>query len=448
MRTYQLCLILLFFIVTNSSCTRKEEILIRDIPQNIGVVNAYKKAHQFSDIRWSPIDYIPTVSDAKGFIPNVKYKGLWYSSAKEPNKFIGYDLSLITAMTALNNPYSLLYTEDILGSRCRSKYGYRWNGINCGAYMGVVCSSFVAYVLGFDIHWSTKDYPYLCDKGILQQISHNDIHGFQLMDIIYEDKHVAIITDIWRNEHGKILKVEISEAIHNNVVSYTYTIRQLMDRINQEQFISVYRYSNIINNITYIPYSFVSILDDPESNFQFNNDICTIGGDYASYKTNDPVFVTYTKGDYSSMEIYDEHSLVFTCELSNNTDDHFVNITDISLPEGLYKARLTNNNTHSDYTHFEIRDLQVKISGEINSLNVSYHCRNAFPLYVDIVNNQAYPIAMYVLSREDIVNGMCHINIPELETWDGSFSDDELFIKVAFKTEYGKLYSNPIKISI
>lgn len=441
-------LLIIFTIFAISISCTKDELLYRDVPKSIGVINAYKKAHQLSDIRWIPKGCIPTVSKAQGFKPNIEYQGLWYSSAKEPNKFIGCDVSIATAMTALNNPYSLLYTEDILEQRSKSQYGNVWHGTNCGAYMGVVCNSFVAYVLGFNIPWPTKDYPSLCKRGILQEVPSYDIQLIQLMDIIYEEGHVAVITDIWRNELGEIVKIEISEAIYDNVVSRIYNRTQFRDRTWLPTFRALYRYIDIDNNVEYKVSPYVSILDDPIEVPIYNNDICTFAGDYATFRKDDRIIINYNKGKYTALEVYNETNLMYCIELSENADTHNIDLSNLIMPDGIYRTRLINDNDQSDYIYFEVRDIYIQTAGNIYSLDISYNSPNAVPLYVDIVDRQSYPLAIYELTPTDIANGYCNICIPNLETWNGTYSGGELYIKVAFKTKFGTLYSRPTKVVI
>lgn len=428
------------------ACSKDDVILYRDSPQNEGVINAYKKAHQFSDIVWQAKKSFPTAYDHNGFSPDVMYTGLWYSSVKETNKFIGYDVSLTTAMTALNNPYSLIYSEDISKDRNISEYGNDWHGTNCGAYMGVVCSSLVAYALGFDVLWSTKDYPHLCDMGILTQV--NNIGELELMDIIYEEKHVSIITDIWRDENKNIMRVEITEAIHDNVVSRIYNIQQLRHRLSLDSFISLYRYEHIQENDDYEPSPFVAVKGEVISEYKYNNDICTYAGDYASFRSDEKIVLNYTKGEYTQLEIYNESELIQTITLSADANNHKIDLDYLKLNDGLYKARLTNSNKQSEYTHFEIRDISIQVSGNSESLDIIFDNSNIIPSFIDIVDYQSYPIAIHVLTSEEREQGQCSINLKELATWDNPNNRREVYIKVAFLCEYGKLYNRPIKVTL
>ena len=73
---------------------------------NLDILNAYKRAHQFMDINWNALSPIPTRENHTGYSEGL-HQGMPYSSVKEFNKFIGYDVSIKTFMTALHNPYSL-----------------------------------------------------------------------------------------------------------------------------------------------------------------------------------------------------------------------------------------------------------------------------------------------------------------------------------------------------
>ena len=139
---------------------------------------------------------------------------------------------------------------------------------------------------------------------------------------------------------------------------------------------------------------------------------------------------------------------MYCIELSENADTHNIDLSNLIMPDGIYRTRLINDNDQSDYIYFEVRDIYIQTAGNIYSLDISYNSPNAVPLYVDIVDRQSYPLAIYELTPTDIANGYCNICIPNLETWNGTYSGGELYIKVAFKTKFGTLYSRPTKVVI
>ena len=68
--------------------------------------------------------------------------------------------------------------------------------------MGIVCTSLVGYALGFDFPWGSAQYPYLAEKGFFETVKGNNVQSLKLMDILHEDGHASLITDIWRNKKG------------------------------------------------------------------------------------------------------------------------------------------------------------------------------------------------------------------------------------------------------
>ncbi len=159
------CFRTLFAFLVFTSCGKMlslEESVLRDVPLKVVVVDEQpdqypkevdypvvpedhpallcmrKKAHHMADIRWTPLNDIPGLT--KPIPAGIERVGLPYSSVKEKDKFVGLEVSFHTFMTALHNPRSVLYTEDVKESP--------YYGTNCGPYYGTVCSGAVNYALG------------------------------------------------------------------------------------------------------------------------------------------------------------------------------------------------------------------------------------------------------------------------------------------------------------
>lgn len=72
-------------------------------------INAVRKrAQQITNIRWEAKSDVPRKTGH--FAAGGTYTGIPYSSVKEMDKFVGFDVSFHTFMTAVNNPRSVLYT--------------------------------------------------------------------------------------------------------------------------------------------------------------------------------------------------------------------------------------------------------------------------------------------------------------------------------------------------
>ena len=94
--------------------------LYHDSPRSIGVENALKRARQMLDIRWIPVQRFPSgISSAEpagtpkirrdfNYAPWRPQTGMAYSSVRRNEKYVGYNVSIETFMTALYNPKSVL----------------------------------------------------------------------------------------------------------------------------------------------------------------------------------------------------------------------------------------------------------------------------------------------------------------------------------------------------
>ena len=128
-------------------CAQDDKGLVEDIP-SLGARNAIKKAYQMTDLCFTPLDSF-VANPSKTYYRGGKYRGLVYSSVKETHTFVGMDVSFHTFMTALHNPRSVIYTENV------SKPPY--HGSNCGAYYGTVCSGLITYALGLKVYQKSYD---------------------------------------------------------------------------------------------------------------------------------------------------------------------------------------------------------------------------------------------------------------------------------------------------
>lgn len=182
-----------FLLVILISCSRlvqteetiDEVVEIHDMPENAFIAQTLIRAQRISQISWTPLRSIPNNS---GYFPaGVTIKGIPYSSVKEIDKFVGLDVSFVTFMTALHNPRSVLYTENI------SKPPYK--GSNCATYYGTVCSSTVDYALGLRVPYSTSMIETIpLFKKSIQQAP----EFIQLGDLLLSKGHVVMVYDIIR----------------------------------------------------------------------------------------------------------------------------------------------------------------------------------------------------------------------------------------------------------
>ena len=97
---------------------------------------AAAQARILSQVKWTPV--AGTMPNRKGgyFEKGREYTGVPYSSVRSEGRYIGFDISLRTFLAAVQNPLSVLYTENLTGKVS-----------NAATYYGTVCSSYTSYAL-------------------------------------------------------------------------------------------------------------------------------------------------------------------------------------------------------------------------------------------------------------------------------------------------------------
>lgn len=405
---------------------------MHDIPQNRAVYLTQKRIKQLKNLQWTALSDVP---DA----PAGNHTGMVYSSVKELDKYVGYNVSIRTFMTAVHNPYSLLYTEAVYNGG-KSGYGFTYHGTNCGAYFGAVCNTYALYGIGMPIDYNTAEFAYLSDIGVFEKIADQTAGGFRVGDIVWEPGHGNIITDIVRDEHGTPTTIVWSEEVHSFPATHSYTLEQAQNRLTNNGGI-IYRYTDLFKSLNYEPSPFVAVDDEVISTpYVYNDDICTYAGDYAAFYEGEPVHINYAKGSYTSMQLYKGDSLIQTITLpSSYNATHSVNVTSYLTGYGKYKARLTGSGGNSDYTYFEVIQTNVSVSKSGNNLTVNFSSANGTPQYVQLTYRNGKSRGIYALSAEEIAAGTCTFNAATLalsQSYTDGFTETT-YVKVFFIGDYG-----------
>lgn len=342
------------------------------------------KSEQFTNIKWTPKKAtIQKASATTKFPANTEQQGIPYSSVWERAKFVGFNVSLHTFMTALNNPYSLMYTECVRYGYSQSAYGISyWGAQNSGPYYGVVCSGYAGYSLGIPVPYATFQFAGLSE---MEEVYDQSANGLQLGDIIWQSGHTRIVKEVWR-KNGITTKVHLAEAVQpltkDDAIMTATEFNTLLASING----IIYRYKDMYKNIKYTPSPYVAVGDETPQTITYNNDICTFAGDKATFAEGDLIYIHCLNLAYPQMEIYKDNVLVETITLATDpratkTSDNLayaVNLSNDNLSYGKYKCRLKNGGTFSDYTYFEVLDVNLSVSGN----TASYFSANAVAVYM------------------------------------------------------------------
>ena len=438
----------------------------RDVPSSSGCENAYRKAHQLIDLVWTPSSAI--VDYGKGstswtFPAGVQQTGLPYSSVKEIGTYVPQDVSISTFMTALQNPHSLIYTENVNGDHSTTAHGFNYNGVpTCGPYYGATCSSFVLYCLGISTRWSTAQFGYLATTGALKKIADQSAAGVQLMDIVWKSGHCALITDIYRDDRGRPVKIIVSEAV--NITSSGYKVYQReysYETFQQRRIVDdkgiIYRYVRLRDNVDYTPTPYNQVEYDPVPVVPAaNNDICTYAGDYAAFRIGFPVKINATKGSYTSMIVKQGSTTVANIALEATRDDDYYDVSAYCDTEGKYTAYLTDGANNSEPTHWEMINTSYMFTVTIDEQEhpwYDYPVEVTFQsaasekkaLYIEIVNIAGATRGIYEITAADRKDLTINIDwwkinndqLPKAE--DRLVADENYYIRVIFQGDYGRV---------
>ncbi len=391
-----------------------------------GIYNAIRKAHQLTDIEFTPVRDFEY--NTGSYSSGVSYKGVPYSSVKEIETYVGENVSFHTFMTAIQNPRSKLYTERINDKP--------YHGKNCKAYYGTVCSGLVSYALGLVPRFNSYDFP-LSDK--MEDISSFEPELLCEGDILWREGHVAMITGIIKDYAGTVKELEISESGGSRCKRYSVTRDYFVNTIMTNHFRKIYYYKELSKNIDYHPVTeFVAVDDEDKQSFIYNQDICVDKGDKSCYLENEPVVVNVLSEDAVLLEIYRNDSLYQTYVINDETDVVFD-----KLLFGDYKARIVFDmvsGQFSDYTYWKVVHADVSLE-PLNRI-LYFHSLNSEPNQIVFCNING--------KRPPMSEGYCKIISPE-ELTQGfvSIPADRIlsnypFVKVFFKTDFGTITSNPI----
>lgn len=163
-------------------------------------------ARIMSRVKWTPVaDGMPRRGGQ--FIAGEEYTGVPYSSVKHVGRYIGFDIFLKTFLAAVENPKSVLYTENLYGEVS-----------NAECYYGKVCSSYTSYALQCGIWYVSKLHGPRFRDGVAL-VERRSAQAARAGDVIYTPparknggSHVELVTEVVRDEDGKVTHVRVEES--------------------------------------------------------------------------------------------------------------------------------------------------------------------------------------------------------------------------------------------
>ena len=328
------------------------------------------------NLTWTPVGKMPKSSDTQGeyYTPGVSVTGLPYSNTSGTFGYMGRDVSFYTFMSAVNNPKSKMYTVDYRTSTS-------WNSKS--SFYGAACSSMVAYAWGIPATYLTNSVYAGLTAGIIDKKQSQDVQDLNLFDIYCwaasatSGGHMAMVYDIARDNTGKIQEVTIFESVHplsRTMTSTPATLKKTMEEFKSPAFFYEYNHNKYYNELS-IPAYWEQSNADLATNFPTS--LCVDLGDKVSVKQGTAVTINILASDYANIELYSGDNL-YESRALNSTDD----VTFVSLPAGLYKARLAKGSSYSEYTYFEIGSTSCGVSSKNDFLTISCANNTSDPAYI------------------------------------------------------------------
>ena len=204
--------------------------------------NKYEEAvilrvKQLTDFKWTPIKDIPTF---KKDIGNTVLKsgeqvtGFPYASTEAIDKFITENVSIETFLSAIQNPYSKLYQ---VGKADKDACNY-----------GIVCNGLARYAFGIERRVSTLRWHTIPGMRMIAHKSQFSVDDIKLCDVLLAvndgRNHVALITDIIKNDNDEIIEIEVSEAVRTSCKRATYSVEIFYEKY---AVFALWRYDYINN---------------------------------------------------------------------------------------------------------------------------------------------------------------------------------------------------------
>ena len=379
-------------------------------PTTRGEKIAIARARLLTDFQWTPLRDIPTytIKDGHGVIPAGKtVTGFPYSSTEATDKFIGQNVSFETFLSAIPNPESKLYQSGH-GALGRCNYG-------------IVCNGFVRYILGIPYRVNTQRWNTLEGMHMVSPKESYKVEDFKLCDILHAfndgRNHVAMITDIIKDQQDTVVGVEVSEGVAPLCKRETYTPKQYYEKYRP---FALWRF-DLLEQIPDFNKDDENIL---RSGLEMIAPKITVdNGKNSNYFVGEEILISVFEESPDVVEILKEGKVVQEYRTNGRT------FFPCKLPAGYYDVRLK---TQGESVSFCVNSSNIRHEVKENTITIYANPEDSKSeiLYMDfrMAGKEVSGIASYeILTEEEIKTGVIVREIPkEAENY-----------KIHFQNPYG-----------
>ena len=401
--------------VCNNSILDLEAGYTHAIPENQGVQNVIDRAYLLTDVEWTPLKNVPGLKGSGKLIvfeAGVTYKGIPYSGVTYNDCYVGLNVSLESFVTALENPKSVLYTENLQSTNSKA-----------ATYFGTVCSKFAQYALDVPGSYNTNNVANIPGMETVALPGEYTVDQIKLGDVVLNvEKHTTVCTDIIYDADGNVAYIEISEA------TYPVVRRKLWNPEEFYEHFATYR----LCRYRYIE----NTPPAPDMNVRDEYALMPRMGDKYNYKqgTTKGVVDVLEDGYYKAVTLRDG---VIINEKVLNGSKYFT--FDCKVPGyiEMYLEKEDGTRSESVYACVVRSSVEVTDSSKIfeGKLSVNFSGSSGTPLYVQVGNAH-----IIFCSIEGLA-----------ETAELSFSYANVkshHVRVAYQNEYGIYLSDWIPFDV
>ena len=383
--------------------------MISTKPQTEKQAAALARARQLTDFTWTPLKDIPCYSrvDGQTVIPAGKEaKGFIYASTEKTDCFLAENVSFETFITAITNPDSKIYQA---GHADKDACNF-----------GIVCNSFVRYAFGILPRTPTKHWLSIDGMRLVAKKGEYKAEDIKLLDVLHAfgegRNHVSLITDILKDEDGKILYIEVSEAVRPCCKREKYTPEEFFEK---NKLFSLCRYDKLEEVPLLDTYTEQLIF---ESGMQYKRPkIALDNGNKSNYRVGSEVVISVFSDQGDNVLIYRDGELFETVKVAARA------LFPRSFPKGYYEAKLENAGESvefcvwDDTVSFEVCDGKINITATPNDDTAKLHMVD-FRTEIGSVSGLTED-----LTEEEIKSGKITRAIP----------NESVKFKVYYKNRYG-----------
>ena len=421
-------LLLCFFLISNGcSVLEPQELSAEPIPDDpleetteeaektvpymsrITSSEVLQRAYWMANIEWTPLRSVPYKRN-QYFKAGATVKGVPYSSVKEINTYLFQDVSYHTFMTAVHNPNSVLYTENI------SKEPY--NGENCGTYYGAVCSSSIMWALGIDIPFYTR---HIVKLPYMEKVDSQVPDSLKVCDILWRHGHVQMVFGMEYKDDA-LVSVTLFESTGRSARLKTYSASDFASKIWPSHY-DAYRYKYI----SYTPYpeSFESL-----PAVTYNDDLCPSKGDRSVYRADEPVTIHIFNPDYRQIVLLKDDREILVENYEGDSHQYQ------GLDPGIYTVCLQSDERRSEPISFETVNTEVSFSLDKRNNVTIFFTSKELAQYAILCQRNG-DSTFFSLLDQDREKGQ--VTVPGLKY-------DEYYCKIVFKGQFGSIINTPIRV--